>query len=110
MRAFEKKGSSEIFWTEIPEVVRTMSLVRCRKINFEEGAFQLGVSVADLRDQVGPLHPLPLPSKEVKKIVKPKINPLEKLCEEEDDEMSEYDRIRQKNIRERLSLFNKVKI
>ena len=72
----------------------------------------MGVAVADLKDRVGPLDPLPPPAPKEKKIAavpKPKKNDLEKMCEDkEDNDMSEYARIRQKNIRERLALFNKV--
>ena len=110
MRVFENLGFSDVFWSEIPEVARTMSQVRHRKISVAEGAFQLGVSVANLIDRVGPLDPLPPPPPEVKKVpkvAKPKQNPLEKMCQDDGD-MSEYDRIRQKNIQERLALYNKV--
>ena len=112
MRTIESLGSADIFWSEIPEVVRTMSQVRRRKISIVEGAFHLGVAVADLTDRVGPLDPLPPPPPppEVKKsatVAKPKPNLLEKMCRDDGD-MSEYDRIRQRNIQERLALFNKV--
>ena len=107
MRVFENLGFSDVFWSEIPEVARTMSEVRHRKISVAEGAFQLGVSVANLIDRVGPLDPPPPEVKKVPKVVKPKQNPLEKMCQDDGD-MSEYDRIRQRNIQERLALYNKV--
>ena len=84
--------------------------VRRRDINVAEGAFQLGAAVKDLKRRVGPLDPSK-PKEEAKKVVaKPKLNPLEKEIKFFADEgMSDYEKIRLKNIQERFALFKQVR-
>jgi hypothetical protein len=72
---------------------------------------QLGVAVDNLQQHVGLLQ---TPKKEVetKKVpVKPKAsNVLEKMLnfKPDEEEVSEYDKIRQRNIEERMKMFNEV--
>jgi hypothetical protein len=72
---------------------------------------QLGVAVEDLRQHVGQLR-TPKKKEESKKVaVKPKpSNELEKMLKFKPDveEDSEYDKIRLKNIEERMKMFNEV--
>lgn len=85
--------------------------VRQRDVSITEGAFQLGAAVEDLKHRVGPLNSPPKAKAEVKKVAaKPKLNPLEKEINfYEDEGMSDYEKIRLKNIQERFALFNQVR-
>ena len=51
------------------------------------------------------------PARKDKKAAAPKANPLEKMLTRNDDndEMSDYDKIRMRNIQERLDLYKKVR-
>ena len=110
MRKFALENREKVFWSGLPEVAKMIRAVRRRDINVAEGAFQLGAAVKDLKRRVGPLDP-PKPKEEAKKVVaKPKLNPLEKEIKFFADEgMSDYEKIRLKNIQERFALFKQAR-
>ena len=53
----KSQKSENYFWNDIPEVRRIFLQVQSGIMDLNEAAFQLGVSVADLKHRVGPLVP-----------------------------------------------------
>ena len=69
---------------------------RWKKINLPPLRFQLDKRVGEKRPIV--------------KIQKPKANPLEKMLKlPDDEEISDYDKLRMRNIQERIELYKQVK-
>jgi hypothetical protein len=104
------ENREKVFWSRQPEVVKIIRAVKSQGISVAEGAFQLGAAVEDLKHRVGQIDP-PKPKAEVKKVAaKPKLNSLEKEIKfYEDEGLSDYEKIRLKNIQERFALFNQAR-